>query len=198
MFSPKPIKGKIICPSSGDVEIQIKKKTPSKFQVLPPCKLEVEGQSYVPKTYSQEFALDTYPDPERELNLAAAQVLNGIEHLLNKRQSTKSVSQLYSEMIENGYNETNVEEYLLTDPLQEAYEEVTQTLTPHLPLWLAVLSGTFLTLTILALICTMCDSYHKRKAKLERISNRERFLQASRLRNMDTDNPQFVNLMRLL
>ena len=198
VFSPESIVGNISCPSSDDVQVTIPEKTPSRFHVLPPCKLEIDGRTFVPKTFEQEFTLEAFPDPSRELNLAAAQVLNGVENLLNKRQSTKSVAQLYTEMIELGYNETNLEEYLTADPIQEVYNEVSGSLTPHLPLWLTVLTSIFLVMTFLVLVCVIWDNHRKRRARHERDVNRERFVQASRLRNFDTDNPQFVNLMRLL
>ena len=101
-------------------------------------------------------------------------------------------------MIELGYNETNLEEYLTADPIQEVYNEVSGSLTPHLPLWLTVLTSIFLVMTFLVLVCVIWDNHRKRRARHERDVNRERFVQASRLRNFDTDNPQFVNLMRLL
>ena len=198
VFSPDPIRGEIRCPSSSAVEVSIKGKTASKLHVLPPCELELDGKTFSPNTFSPEVSLDSYPDPQRELTLAAAQVLNGVQSLLNKQHSTRSVAQLYSDMLEQGQEETNLEEYLISDPLQEVYKEVSGTLTPHLPLWLTVLTGTFLTLTGVALICAIWDNCNKRRAKKERRSNRKRFVEASRLTNMNTEGAQFQNLLRLL
>ena len=198
IFSPESITGLIVCPNSNNVAVTIPEKTPSKFHVLPPCRLEINEQTLVPKTFDKEITIESFPDPTRELSVVAAQVLNGVENLLNKRQSTKSVTQLYTEMIDLGYNETNLEDYLSADPIREAYNEVSGTLTPHLPIWLTALTSIFLVMTFFMLICVIWDSYRKRRARHERDENRDRFLEASKLRNFDVDNPQFVNLMRLL
>ena len=200
VYSSTPVTGEIVCPgpSSGNQVVTIGANKPSKFRVLPPCKLVMGGQTLTPKTFDQEVELESHPDPKRELTLAAAQMINGVERLLNKQQSSKSVSQLYDEMVSEGYNDTNLEEYLSADPVFEAYEEVSGSLTPHLPLWVSVLTSVFLIMTFLALIGVIWDSCNKRRARKERDSNRARFVEASRLRNMDTEDPNFVNLMRLL
>ena len=198
VYSSESVSGRIICPNSNDVDITIPEKTPSSFHVLPPCQLEVKESRFVPKTFDKEITIESFPDPSRQLNVVTAQILNGVESLLNKRQSTKSVTQLYAEMIDQGYNGTNLEDYLSANPIEDVYHEVSGTLTPYLPVWVTALTSVFFVMTFLALICVLWDSCRKRKARNERAQNRERFVQASRLRNFDVENPQFVNLMRLL
>ena len=198
VYSSESVSGRIICPNSNDVDITIPEKTPSSFHVLPPCQLEVKESRFVPKTFDKEITIESFPDPSRQLNVVTAQILNGVESLLNKRQSTKSVTQLYAEMIDQGYNGTNLEDYLSANPIEDVYHEVSGTLTPYLPVWVTALTSVFFVMTFLALVCVLWDSCRKRKARHERAQNRERFVQASRLRNFDVENPQFVNLMRLL
>ena len=200
VYSSTPLTGNIVCPGSGSSNqaISVQGKTPSKFQVMPPCKLVIGGKTLTPKTFDQEVELASHPDPERELTLAAAQMITGVERLLNKQQSTKSISQLYDEIVDQGYSDTNLEDYLSADPILQTYEEVSGTLSPHLPLWVSVLTSIFLIMTFLVLIGLIWDSCNKRRNRKERDSNRARFVEASRLRNMDVDNPHFVNLMRLL
>ena len=198
VYSSESVSGRIICPNTNDVDITIPEKTPSSFHVLPPCQLEIKDSHFVPKTFDKEITIESFPDPSRQLSVVTAQILNGVENLLNKRQSTKSVTQLYAEMIDLGYNGTNLEDYLNANPIEDVYHEVSGTLTPYLPVWVTALTSVFLVLTFLALICVLLDSCRKRKARHERAQNRERFVQASRLRNFDVENPQFVNLMRLL